>query len=146
VIAKLERDGQTRHYLRQIPPTNDAGIGDCKHCPEDVRRARGCPVSRGTPWTASAEGPGYAGQANDRQPWIRKQGDLKGGADEEPWSRMCPRYFRGSPFFVGIMSELPCWEAGRLGDINRMPAPLVTYLRIASAEKDAWLGYQQESA
>jgi len=41
------------------------------------------------------------------------------------------------------MEELSDYEGGRLGPVDDMPAPLLVYLRLASAEKAAWENYQQ---
>lgn len=109
----------------------------CEECEEGRRAASGCGCSWGVPWTETAGGPSHEGKH------FRDYGEGDaGGATERPWSRTCPEWFYRSPFVQSVLAELPDYEAGRLGNVQDLPAPLVEYLRIASAEQSAWKTYQ----
>ena len=97
----------------------------CEDCPEDWRERWGCGCSRGTPWTASAEGEGYAGKAAEA---------TADGARLEPWSRTCRQWFYRSPFVISVLNLLRDYRANRLGVVTQLPAPLATYLRVADVE------------
>ena len=110
----------------------------CDNCEEGHRIRNGCGCSYGHPWTAEAGGESHEGEH------FRDygQGDA-GGATERPWSRTCPTWFFCSPFVQSVLAELPDYEAGRMGRVQELPCDLVEYLRIASAEKESWLAFQQ---
>jgi hypothetical protein len=97
-------------------------------------------VTCGIPWSDSADGPGHAGAAlaSYHEP-ARKDG---GGADEAPYNRTCPQFYRRSPFVISVLDELEDYRAGRLGPVDDLEAPRLTYLRVAAAEHAAWERFQ----
>ena len=84
------------------------------------------------PWTESAAGDGYAGQAEP----------LPDGAKNAPWNRTCRQWFARSPFVESVLRLLRDFRENRLGVVTQLPAPLAMYLRVADAEfakaKDYW--------
>jgi hypothetical protein len=52
--------------------------------------------------------------------------------------RTCPWFYRVQPFVQSIFSLVGDWDEGRLGAIWDLPAHLVDYLRVASAEFKTW--------
>jgi len=106
----------------------------CEQCPTADRQLWGCGCSSGVPWTATAAGLGYAGEAD---------ADYQGPeAEDVKERRTCPQYFARSPFVRSILDDLDDYEAGRL-DLRDMGAADLFYLRVALAERRAWQSHYQ---
>lgn len=56
----------------------------------------------------------------------------------EPWERTCPQYFADSAFYNSVFNLVDDYEKNRLGNVLDLPNPLLTYLRVASAEMKRW--------
>jgi hypothetical protein len=104
-------------------------------CDEAYRKSHGCGVTEGIPWTETAKGDGYQGQSTSIYP---------PGADEAPYNRTCPQYYRRSPFVLSIMQDLDDYKEGRIPNIYELEAPFLTYLKVANSEMNNWKIYQDE--
>jgi len=70
---------------------------------------------------------------------------VRGEEDQPTEAKTCPWFYDSQPFVASIRSLLVDYEAGRLGPVWSLPAPLVDYLQVASDEKAEWEKYQQDS-
>lgn len=82
----------------------------------------------GCPWK------GHAGQ---------KQEEWNHGADEEPYSKSCPRYYWEQEPIQMVLADLADYRRGALGNVWDLPAPHLDLLRVADAEEAQWDAYNQ---
>lgn len=101
----------------------------CDGCDLHHRALYGCGCSYGTPHTPEAGGPSYEGLATVTYLF---------GADQEPWSRTCPRYYATAPHIAEIYSDLEDYRRGAMGDVDQLEHQLLIYLRAIDAAKNQW--------
>lgn len=87
------------------------------------------------PWTPGAGGESHAGKAAYDNPR---------GARTEEAQRTCPQWFLRSPFVQSVWTHLKDYREGRIGNVMRLPAPLLFYLReldtAVNCAKEYWEG------
>jgi hypothetical protein len=120
------------------------GPGPCARCRRDKvdanRLAYGCGWDEDAAGTSTVEFiDSQARQKNEYDEWLPHD-------EQPPEYRTCPWYFASQPFVHSIYELLDEYEAGALGSIFDLPAPLVTYLRVASTARSAYLAKQKAAA
>ena len=95
---------------------------DCDDCDDDGKKFWGCGFA------------GLQGQAD--APYSQ-------GADQDPWSRTCPRWCWLQPEVQSIYDELEDYRRGSLGCVFDLAEPRLQLLRIADSAQNSWQAEQQ---
>lgn len=100
---------------------------ECAKCNPDNRRRFGC-----------GHDSRFAGRAEVVFLWAEDYADAQ-------IRRTCPRYYAETDGDVAaVLWELEDYTRGALGPVGSLPAPLVTYLRLAEIERQRWRDKQME--
>ena len=107
--------------------TIEAFPAECSRCGPDNRARFGC-----------GHDARYAGRAALTFLWAKEFAcpDVR---------RTCPRYYAETGRDVAaVVWELEDYARGALGPVGALPAPMVTYLRVAEIERQRWRDKQMD--
>ncbi len=99
---------------------------DCKeNCDDDFRERVGCGYTH------------YGKSCNV----YRRDGPHRAVKDAEDYELTCPQFFKQTVFYQSVMEDLEDYRNNRLGHSWDLPAPLLTYLKVADNESKTWASY-----